>query len=333
MSAAFFEQLDATIRTDPAGRGLLARQEDRTNWIRGHLAPSVRSLLDRGRDVAIVTGFAIPMADGPVAETDGPPGAVMLADVLTALGRRVTLVTDEICKPVVQKAAESAGLEDLKVEASPVEVTAAREWLREFPRNHPALTHLIAIERVGPCHSMETLTRQRRRGAAPIQEFAERVPPSHFGHCHNMRGEVIDGITAPLHQLFDLSLGPETIGIGDGGNEIGMGAIPWEEIASRLGGQQVALIPCSTATTWTILCGVSNWGGMALAAGIAQAANEPQLALKWSEDRQQTVLDKLVRHAGAVDGAVRRRQATVDGLSHEDYFRPWREIERLLTNQ
>lgn len=337
MSTDFFSRLESAIRTDAAGRGLLARGEDRAGWHRGHLEPAVRSLVDRGGDVAIVTGFAIPMPDGPVAETDGPPGAVMLADALAALGRQVTLVTDEICEPVICEAAESAGLKRVTVEACPLDADAAKEWLNEFRSRHPALAHLIAIERVGPAHSAQTLVRQQRNGAAPVAEFAERVPPSHFERCHNMRGEVIDGITAPLFRLFEPSPASDgrllTIGIGDGGNEIGMGAIPWEEIASRLGGEQAARIPCATSTTWTILCGVSNWGAMALVAGIAACVGRPQLALDWSEERQRALLDDVVRNAGAVDGAARRRRATVDGLADEQYFRPWREISQLLMNQ
>jgi hypothetical protein len=333
MSAEFFEQLESAIRRDAAGRGLLARAEDRARWHRGQLEPAVRRLVERAGDVAIVTGFAIPMPEGPVAETDGPPGAVMLADVLTSLGRHVILVTDEICEAVVRRAAETAGLKNSVVEACPVEPSSASEWTSAFRRNHPDLTHLIAIERVGPAHSNETLSQQRRTDPGPVEEFSKRVPAAHFGKCHNMRGEVIDPITAPLHRLFEMpadsSAKPMTIGIGDGGNEIGMGSIPWEEIASRLGGELAAWIPCSTATTWTILCGVSNWGAQALAAGLAATAGRLELALNWSEHRQRQVLEELVK-AGAVDGAARLRRATVDGLSDDDYFKPWREIEQLL---
>src|SRR5688572_10065475 len=44
--------------------------------------------------LAVVTGFYIPAAQPPAAETDGPLGAVFLARALVPLGIRVALLTD-----------------------------------------------------------------------------------------------------------------------------------------------------------------------------------------------------------------------------------------------
>jgi hypothetical protein len=49
-----------------------------------------------------------------------------------------------------------------------------------------------------------------------------------------------------------------TIGIGDGGNEIGMGKIPWEVIRRNIpGGGRIA---CRVPTSFLLVCGISNWG-------------------------------------------------------------------------
>ncbi|MGZ4449944.1 MAG: glutamate cyclase domain-containing protein, partial [Nocardioides sp.] len=52
--------------------------------------------------VGIVTGFFIPRADPPAAETDGPLGAVLLALTVAALGGRAVVLTDERCAGVVE---------------------------------------------------------------------------------------------------------------------------------------------------------------------------------------------------------------------------------------
>ena len=43
------------------------------------LAGAISSLAEKGRKVAIITGFYIPGGDPPATETDGPPGALILA--------------------------------------------------------------------------------------------------------------------------------------------------------------------------------------------------------------------------------------------------------------
>ena len=49
-----------------------------------------------------------------------------------------------------------------------------------------------------------------------------------------------------------------TIGIGDGGNEIGMGKIPHETIVKNIPNGD--LIHCRVPTDHLIVAGVSNWG-------------------------------------------------------------------------
>ena len=66
--------------------------------------------------------------------------------------------------------------------------------------------------------------------------------------------------------IAERRLSVTTIGIGDGGNEIGMGSIPWEILRSAITVGPAALVPCRTATDFTLLAGVSDRAGDALAA-------------------------------------------------------------------
>jgi len=323
--------IELLIRADHACRGLLC--PDTMHWRKGDLARAAHSLVERRGTVAIVTGFAVPFPDGPIAETDGPLGAALLAEVLQQLGHRVVLVTDDVCAAALGVAAVASGLPGDCVEAMPVHVPSADVWVRDFLVRHP-LEHLIAIERVGPSHTTASVLSQLRTTTLSAEEFERRVPLEHQDHCHNMRGEIIDGLTAPLHRLFDLAAAlpnpPATVGIGDGGNEIGLGSLLWEEISGRLKGPQADWLPCRIATTSTILAGVSNWGGMALAAAAASIAGRPDAARVWTKERQTRVLERLVAEGPAVDGATRLPKATVDGLDLELYFQPWDAIARLL---
>jgi hypothetical protein len=196
------------------------------------------------------------------------------------------------------------------------------------------LSHLVAIERVGPSHTLESLCSQQRAGPTPTQEFERLCPAASRNHCHNMRGEIIDEFSGELHRLFEelpqVCPGAQTIGIGDGGNEIGMGAIPWEELARRLSGDAAARIPCRIAADWNIIAGTSNWGAMALAAATLLLKGQPHLLRAWNAERELRVLEAMVASGPAVDGVTRRREATVDGIPFLTYIQPWEGIRRLL---
>ena len=67
-----------------------------------------------------------------------------------------------------------------------------------------------------------------------------------------------------------------TIGIGDGGNEIGMGKLPAGLIAQHVpNGAQIA---CVTSCDHLVVAGVSNWGAYGLAAGVRLLRQAPFVA-------------------------------------------------------
>jgi len=277
-----------------------------------------------------------------VCETDGPPGAVLLAATLQSLGIDSFVLTDTCCYPVVQAAAASCGFRDdgvLTVDAPSVcELQQIVFELTEGQCARPS--HVIAVERAGPSHTEDSIRRQSPDNAAVVDAFLDAVPTEHCDRCHDMRGDIIDAWTAPLHRLFEPSSdavwGPcgspdvATIGISDGGNEIGMGSLPWEDVRRRLSGEQAGCIPCRIATDWTLIAGTSNWGAYALAAAVAVLKGDINVIEPFDCRQQETVLRHIVEHAGAVDGITRRREATVDGLPFVTYIQPWAGIRRLL---
>jgi hypothetical protein len=328
---ARFEEL---IRCDPAGRGILSTGEVASRFGVGHLAAAAGHLAEYGREVALVTGFAVPTARGPVAETDGPPGAVLLAATCAALGMQVHILTDDVCAECLRAAAEFAGLASSVVAACPVPATDGAAWCDRFLARHPHLTHLIAVERVGPSHTPQSYRRRTVAGAADDSTFEQHVPKESHDRCFNMRGEPIDAFTAPLHLLFDrvahAAPAARTVGIGDGGNEIGMGAFDWEDLHPLISGGHGPRIVCRIATDWTILAGTSNWGASALAAALAVIRDRTDLLRDWTVDRYETLLNHIVRHGPAVDGVTREPQPSVDGLPFATYIQPWAGIRATL---
>jgi hypothetical protein len=261
--------------------------------------------------VFIVTGFFVFRGIPPAAETDGPPGAVHLAGALLRMGAAVEIITDDLCEPAVQAAVYAAGI-NAPVRAVARSTPAVHRLLETL--NDPAnpFTHGIAIERAGPS-----------RSGAPM----------------NMRGESIEPFTAPLHLLFDLPRRARsyvTIGIGDGGNEIGMGKIPREVIAADV--ENGDAIACPVPCDHLLVCGVSNWGATALAAALAllNSAVRKQIAAHLTVESDRAILRAMVEHGPAVDGMLKTQSVTVDGIDSDLYERILRgivgEIHGVLTD-
>ncbi len=320
--------IETLVRSDPGGRGLAAfvRQGE---WLaKGGLEAAAQSLASRAARVAISTGFAIVGHGPPAAETDGPPGALHLARALDALGIESILISDCHAMPLLRAGVEHWNLDRVELLEFPfqTEPGLVERWISDFfesSRNR-RLTHLVAIERVGPSHTLESLSQQVRMGPPPIADFERDVPPADRDRCHNMRGVVIDSYTAPLHRMFEIAAARrpqiETIGIADGGNEIGMGCIPWEVLRQAIARGPAGCIACRIAVDHLILAGISNWGAYALAAGVAALRNRADLISNWGAGKQRRLIEVLVSEAGAVDGVTGLRQPTVDGAPLDDYL-------------
>ncbi|OGP68224.1 MAG: hypothetical protein A2170_14565 [Deltaproteobacteria bacterium RBG_13_53_10] len=65
------------------------------------LPGAVASIVEKGRKVAIITGFYVPGGEPPATETDGPPGALILGEGLKSLGMEVVLITDQYTLPTL----------------------------------------------------------------------------------------------------------------------------------------------------------------------------------------------------------------------------------------
>ncbi len=262
--------LEEMILEDPGNRGV------RHFYIPRELERAAQALLT-SRRVMILTGFYILAADA--GESDGPPGAVVLARALKRMGADVLLVTDEVNEPGV-RAAEKAIHADVDVHVFKREdsVDSYRALLMTWQPSH-----IVAVERPG-------------RAAD--------------GRYYNMKAESICHATAQLDWLIILAeeSGAQTIGLGDGGNEIGMGRVLDRVAAYVPHGEKIA---CIVPTDYLIAAGVTNWAAYALTALLSMATGEPLLH---SIEEEEMMLREMTR-VGCVDGNLCRLADSIDGIS------------------
>ncbi len=233
--------------------------------------------------VGIITGFYVPRATPPAAETDGPIGAALLLRALSAAGISCRLATDEPCRATCAASLVGAGIGDL-----PLDVVALGAPLDPLVAAWTAagVTHALSIERCG-------------------QAFD--------GRPRNLRGVDIGDFTAPMDDLFRGGAWAK-LAIGDGGNEIGMGALPRALIAQDVAhGESIA---CATAAEHLLVAGVSNWGAWGLVAALSVLRPDWRDAMLEALDpaRDRAILEHAVRHGPAVDGVTALAELTVDSL-------------------
>ena len=221
--------------------------------------------LEKGT-ILLTTGFYV----AGHAETDGPLGTVVLAKALEKQGFYPVIITDEFCRGFFEAADMEVCYVDVEDGAEKYEAL-----LEKF-----APTALISIERCG---------RNVKNDYA------------------NMRGVSIKEYTARTDWLFIQARkqGIPTFGVGDGGNEIGMGNLK-EVISGKL-----ELVPCKVKVDTLVIATVSNWGAYAIAAYIQKMTGTKVLP-GFSEIKEYL---SLIVNMGSVDGVTKEQTLSVDGFS------------------
>lgn len=316
-------RIESLIRNDPGDRGLLAARHAPLGL--GELAAAAHSLAETGQHAILLTGFYIASADPPCGETDGPPGAVALAMTLADLRIATTLLTDTHCEVGLRAAMQAA---DLPPESLLVAQSTA--CLTNLLGDHlDQATHLIAIERAGPTHDEASI--RALWGNDIARRFSDSVPREHWKRFLNMRGVAIDDWTVDFSPLFDSRRdGLVTVGIADGGNEIGCGKFLWEDLVARLPATGGPGILARTSCDHVILAGTSNWGALGLAAATALLRDSTSAFTRNTPESQTRILEAMVQDQRAVDGVTRLCQPTVDGLPPEVYLSVLQQIRAIL---
>lgn len=226
--------------------------------------------LPRGNFV-VTTGFYVKGA----GETDGPLGAWILIQVLEKLGFLPVVVTDQYTYHYFSGE---------KVRCVCIPLINSRECLETASME-------TVLERLDPVGMVSV----------------ERCGKNGDGDYTNMKGESIKNHTAPVDELFELAgkYGIQTIGIGDGGNEIGMG-----NLANEIG-DLLSTTPCIVKTDYLLLGTVSNWAAYGLGRMLELVSG---MQLMPPVKKLTYFFDRIVS-MGSVDGITGENVMTVDGFS------------------
>jgi glutamate racemase len=261
----------------------------RTLQVRGGVEAAARVLEDR-QNVMLVTGFSV---DVGKPETDGPPGTALLGRILRQSGKQVSYVVDEANAPVLRATLEALGepVENIHIFRAGHEGSQASEQAASL------------LDQVKPDAVMA------------IELPARNVE----GVRRNMRGLNINDYNPPLDALLLLANQREgivTLGVGDGGNEAGMGVVRDLVPLAKDDSNMASDVPAQHLIT----ASVSNWGAEAIGVAYATLIGRPELI--HTLDQQFAAIDASAR-AGAVDGVSREYKASVDGMSweaHQGWF-------------
>lgn len=294
--------IDTLTTVDIGSRGIIGPLRQAADRAQGPMAAMqaatvLEETVTRGDVVCLVTGFPIPPT--LTQETDGPPGTVALA---RALG--VGLAADVIilCDPGAVAVCEAvAAALDLRVGDRAMSVgdpdAVSVEPLPVDPEEAVAVGDSVAA-------------------LAPSAVVSiEKAAPNPAGVYHNMGGQDITPACGRVERLLARVGDVPVIGIGDGGNELGMGVlestvreeVPYGEeclchcgdgIATRIGADVV--VPAT----------VSNWGAAGVCACLASRTGVNVLHSPGEEHRMLAA----AANAGAVDGVAGGTTGWVDGL-------------------
>ncbi|QIE48154.1 DUF4392 domain-containing protein (plasmid) [Pseudohalocynthiibacter aestuariivivens] len=254
------------------------------NLLQERIAPGDRVLVLSG---FLMRGYGLP-------ETDGPIGAAVLARALAlGFGAVPVGVSEDSVVDCMKTCFSTAGL--IPADVEDLDSGRNRCALLSFPVD-PAKAQKAARDMLA-----------RLKPTAVIA--VERPGAGSDGEYHGGGGFEISSFTAKTDALFAeaRAQGIATIGIGDLGNELGMGNVA--DIVKTdvpLGDVIAAELESDVA----VVANISNWGAYGVAACIAAMAGNP--AAFHDGEQEIRLIDACVR-AGAIDPVGGQLRNFVDG--------------------
>lgn len=255
-----------------------------------------------GDTVIFITGFVMLSCGKP--ETDGPVGAAALARAID-VGLKATpvFVTEDSVKPAMAATAAGAGLH-------PWDPATARDGIHRaviegFPIDHDA--------------AQEAAQRMLDR-YEPSAVIAIERPGWNKNRVHHSGGGFgISEFTAKIDYLFEQAIerGILTIGIGDLGNEMGMGYVA-DTVRKLIPHGDVCQCPCgggiaaASEPDLGIMANISNWGAYGVEACLAALLGEPEVLHDGPTERW--IIEESVR-GGAIDPVSGMSRPYVDGTA------------------
>ena len=269
---AIGEGVDRLVNVDVTGRGVVGDLYAAARALRDaplclEAAASLLGRIGKGRAVILATGF--PTHPSFAGEQDGPVGTATLARALVlAAGVRPVIVTDSGNVQICEAALRGAGLYTRSVEDAVQYPTTAAVLPFPLDWNEAVGRSRDLLDRLGP--------------AAIVA--IERPGANEHGHYHSARGKRVTDHCGKIDALFQAARDREllTIGVGDGGNEIGCAAIR-ETVLRMVPNAAVCACPCggtgvpAVETDLFVTAAISNWGAYGIEAALALLLERPEI--------------------------------------------------------
>ena len=307
------ESIDKLITVDVGGRGVVDKLYRAVRALFPKplvltAAERLQSALLNTDIVFVTTGWPDRgTVDPTIAETDGLSGAAVLARALhRAFGVIPVFLTEEQLVPGLCKVINSAGFKVLSTEA------ALRARYSKGPI-HAAIVLPFPIPKPEAQREAKHLIDSYSPGAIIV---IEKGGMNENGVIHSCRGEETTETIAKADQLISEAQGRGifTLGIGDGGNEIGMGLIHEEAekvLAEEVGRTAPGGFAPSTSTDALVVASVSNWGAYGIAACLAALRGNRDIF--HCEAVERRILESCAQ-AGFIDGVTGYVEGSVDGI-------------------
>lgn len=263
-----------------------------------------------GELVLIATGWPNRhYIDPAIAESDGPVGAAVLARAVH-LGLNavpVILIEDQL-RGAMERVLHACGLRCLDLDRAKLcadpDVTMQAGAILASPTDlgeaEAQAAELLDAETVGAFIAIE-------KGAANADG---RILMSSGRDCTDHVGKIDPLVRACRAR------GIPTIGIGDGGNEMGMGNAGgvMRDLIARANPRFSPRVVPVQETDCVIAASVSNWGGYGLAAALAALLGRPDLLHDEATERRMLLACSF---EGLIDGATGFTETSSDGLSED----------------
>lgn len=314
------EMVDRLVTIELKNRGMphgflvdlydMARAEGDGRPLTTRAAELLHGNVGRGDTVFILTGAGYP-PQMPTGESDGPPGAAVLARMLYwGLGAVPVYVCEAKHEGPIVASSEAADVMIHSFEnardrgfgaalvTAPDDQDAIASWAEDvFDRYAPKA--IVCVERLGPA--------------------ADGKVYNATGMVKGPETEIVD-----LAALLDVAAarGVASIGIGDHGNEIGFGRIPDAVREIMPAGETNA---CTVATDVLLPCMMSNWGASGIAAVLSYLIDRPDLMHSPEQDGR---IIRACLDAGGLEAHMCTKRFIVDGAEGESSM----AVAQLLKN-
>ena len=245
-----------------------------------------------GDTVLMISGFI--MRDYGRPETDGPIGTAVLGRAIAlGLGGIPVTVSEAACLPCLEACFATAGL-------IPAPIAELRRG-----RNRCGFAGFPVDASQAEAAARALLDELKPKAVVAI----ERPGAGADGEYHGGGGFEISSFTAKTDVLFALAQqrGIPTIGIGDLGNELGLGVVADEVRAHIPLGDVIA---AKLAADVAVIANISNWGAYGVAACLAAMLGNEDFFHNGAEEIR--LIDACVR-AGAIDPVGGQLRNWVDG--------------------